>query len=902
MSIDSTLSQPGALRCPVCGAPQSATAPDGLCPKCLLEGALLPTEPGEPGRSTRPGVPDLARLAEAFPELEIQGLLGVGGMGAVFRARQPHLDRWVALKVLPESLAAKPAFAERFNREARTLARLNHPNIVTVHDFGRRAGFYFLLMEFMDGVNLRQAMRAGRFTPEQALGLVPKICEALQFAHEEGVLHRDIKPENILLDGRGRVKIADFGIAKLLGESEADPSLTVSGAALGTPAYMAPEQIENPSQVDHRADIYSLGVVFYEMLTGELPLGRFAPPSEKGTVDPRVDEIVMRALAKERELRQQSATQVRTEVEGVTQSAPTRGKADRAPSAVGNHGSGRAQPDFVLCHPWLPSMAQWITVYALVVMPVLWLLGLTTLEDMKDPSPYAQFLQSIMNVLLVIGELAVVITLGVGGWKLRALQVSGPRLLRAGIWAHLVLGVVLVTLVVWLETVRRVPSAEGIAPGEALLAVAGLAAMVFEISALIWLRRHAHRLAVIFAEEAPSSVDAAAEVAMTAPTVGVARYATLGAILTALSVVLGLAAIGGGALLGVSWYQNRLDHGPGFGLGWVDMVLALVGVPVVGGGGVVGLILGWSSLREVKRSGGTLGGVGRGMWAGLAWPLILAELAVLVGLGWMFHRVGGGFWVMFLITLVGAMAVAEWMVRSTWRWVRGIPAGQRMGRLSGSGRGLVVGSVLAAVVTLFPAYSVGWTNYLRSQVPEMVAVVRPADGGPRNGDWVAVYPPRSIVKLSATVYRDGVLQAEPRFEAHVLNGSVWESVEAPIHLENAVDGDGHYWGGWRLNVVTERHTVAYTSSAEWSRRVLWQPPASGRELRIAVNRMDEAVVLVGRVLGPVPEGPEWQVRLKIRVEPLPPNYMFEGAIAGQGDDWEKTAAYAVSLEESKSDE
>ena len=898
MSTDLNSSQPGTSACPVCGAARSVATPDGLCPKCLLEGALVPTEPGDPGVATRPGVPELARLAEAFPELEIQGLLGVGGMGAVFRARQPHLDRWVALKVLPESLAAKPAFAERFNREARTLARLNHPNIVTVHDFGRRAGFYYLLMEFMDGVNLRQAMRAGGFTPEQALGLVPKICEALQFAHEEGVLHRDIKPENILLDGRGRVKIADFGIAKLLGEAESDPSLTVSGAALGTPAYMAPEQIENPSQVDHRADIYSLGVVFYEMLTGELPLGRFAPPSEKGTVDPRVDEIVMRALAKERELRQQSATQVRTEVEGVTQSAPARGKVEPTPSAVGDHGPGRAKPDFVLCHPWLPSMAQWITVYALVVMPVLWLLGLSTLEDVKDPSPYAQFLQFVMNLLLVVGELAVVVTLMLGGWKLRALQVSGPRLLRAGIWAHLVMGGVLVMLAIWLETVRRVPAAEDSTPGELLLAVAGLGAMVFEISALVWLRRHAHRLAVIFAEAAPSSADAAAEVAMTAPTVGVARHATLGAILTALSVVFGLAAIGGGALLGVSWYQNWLNQGAGFGLGWVEMALALLGLLVVVGGGVVGAILGWSALREVKGSGGTLGGVGRGMWAGLAWPLILAEMGMLVGLGWMFHRVGGGFWVMFLIARVGALAVAEGMVRSTWRWVRGTPSGQRVGRLSGSGRGLVVGSVLAAVVTLFPAYSVGWTHYLMSQVPEMVAVVRPADGGPGQGDLQVEYPPRSIVRLTATVYRDGVLQAEPRFDAHVLNGSVWESVEAAIRVEKAVDGEGHFWGGWQMKVMTEPHTVAYTASAELSRRVLWQPPASGPELRVAVNMMDEAIVLVGRD----PEGPEWQVRLKVRVEPLPPNYLFEGAIAGQGEDWEKTAAYAVSLEESKSDE
>src|SRR5213075_2890667 len=127
------------------------------------------------------------------------------------------LDRFVALKLLPDKLAKDAHFAERFNREGRVLARLNHPNIVSIFDFGQAGGFYYLMMEYVDGVNLRQAMQAGRFSPSEALAIVPKICEALQFAHEEGILHRDIKPENILLDSKGRLKIADFGIAKLLG-------------------------------------------------------------------------------------------------------------------------------------------------------------------------------------------------------------------------------------------------------------------------------------------------------------------------------------------------------------------------------------------------------------------------------------------------------------------------------------------------------------------------------------------------------------------------------------------------------------------------------------------------------------------------------------------------------------
>ena len=212
---------------------------------------MRPAGSGHPYRRRFPPtataeIPSRERVAAAFPQLEILELLGRGGMGFVFKARQPNLDRFVALKLLPDKLARDPHFAERFSREARMLARLNHPGIVTIYDFGQTGGFYFLLMEYVDGVNLRQAMRAGRFSPAAALAIVPKICEALQFAHEQGVLHRDIKPENILLDTKGRVKIADFGIAKLVGDEKPDFNLTATGATIGTPQYMAPEQTRTP--------------------------------------------------------------------------------------------------------------------------------------------------------------------------------------------------------------------------------------------------------------------------------------------------------------------------------------------------------------------------------------------------------------------------------------------------------------------------------------------------------------------------------------------------------------------------------------------------------------------------------------------------------------------------------
>ena len=307
-------------KCPQCGAPLPSGVLAGLCPVCLFkQGAVADTAmPPEATPFQPPGVEEVARL---FPQLEIIALIGKGGMGAVYKARQPALDRIVALKILPPQTAAGPGFIERFNREARALARLNHPNIVAVYEFGQVNGLPFFIMEFVDGLNLRQLERAGKLSPREALQIVPQICDALQFAHDEGVVHRDIKPENILLDKKGRVKIADFGIAKILG-NPAEVDLTGTQSAIGTPHYMAPEQMEKPTTVDHRADIFSLGVVFYEMLTGELPLGKFAPPSSrKIEVDVRLDDVVLRALEKDPERRYQHASQVKTAVDTIVGSA-----------------------------------------------------------------------------------------------------------------------------------------------------------------------------------------------------------------------------------------------------------------------------------------------------------------------------------------------------------------------------------------------------------------------------------------------------------------------------------------------------------------------------------------------------------------------------------------------------
>jgi serine/threonine protein kinase len=261
---------------------------------------------------------NLDELATLFPELEIIEQVGTGGMGVVYKARQKQLDRLVAVKLVRPDLCDDPAFAERFTREARAMARLSHPAIINVFDFGQRESFYFFIMEFVDGANLRQLVRSRELDSKAALAVVPQICDALQYAHDEGIVHRDIKPENIMLDRSGRVKIADFGLAKLVKPQPDDFTLTGTKQVMGTPHYMAPEQFEHPLEVDHRADIYSVGVVIYEMLTGELPLGRFAPPSEKVQVDVRIDEIVLRALEKEPARRYQQVTEIKTGLEEVS--------------------------------------------------------------------------------------------------------------------------------------------------------------------------------------------------------------------------------------------------------------------------------------------------------------------------------------------------------------------------------------------------------------------------------------------------------------------------------------------------------------------------------------------------------------------------------------------------------
>lgn len=268
------------------------------------------------GRGFEP--PSVDEIAKLFPALEIVSLLGAGGMGAVYKARQKGLDRFVALKILPEEFGHDVKFALRFTREARTLAKLHHPNIVSVFENGNVEDTYYFLMEYVDGSTLRDVVEAGQLAPEQALAIVPHLCDALQYAHDQGFVHRDIKPENILMAKDGAVKIADFGLSRIVGNENQVTNLTHTNQVLGTPRYMAPEQFDGSHRVDHRADIYSLGVVFYEMLTGELPIGRFESPSQKVHIDVRLDEVVLRTLEREPQRRYQAASEIKSDLQSIS--------------------------------------------------------------------------------------------------------------------------------------------------------------------------------------------------------------------------------------------------------------------------------------------------------------------------------------------------------------------------------------------------------------------------------------------------------------------------------------------------------------------------------------------------------------------------------------------------------
>jgi len=317
--------------------------------------------------------PSIDELNELIPDYEFIEFIDKGGMGAVYKARQPQLERMVALKLLPPNFGKEHGFDKRFRREARTMASLSHPNIVSVHDFDEtREGHLYFVMEFVEGADLRHLIRSHELQASQILPIINQVCDALQYAHDHGVIHRDIKPANILINSDGVVKVGDFGLAKLCdSDREHDLSkVSAPGVSIGTPAYMSPESVEN-KEIDHRADIYSLGVVIYEMLTGTVPKGAWAPPSQCAGTDQRFDDVVNRAMQSNREDRYQHASDLSHAFDS---------------DAAGSHGASTRPPK----RPLQTLLTTLVTIAVLVSLGLLalsWKAGSLSIFGLRNANP-----------------------------------------------------------------------------------------------------------------------------------------------------------------------------------------------------------------------------------------------------------------------------------------------------------------------------------------------------------------------------------------------------------------------------------------------------------------------------------------------------------------------------------
>src|SRR5216684_348059 len=301
------------MQCPVCQADNPSSA--ATCEKCntpfpFSDATISPTDSGQKAgwsaaTPVRPSSDAAAKgqlkpgsvLAERY---EILQLLGQGGMGAVYKAHDKELDRVVALKLIRSEFAKNPEILRRFKQELILARQVTHKNVIRIYDLGQADGIKFITMDFVEGRDLRQLLvEKGKFPPEQAARIMLQICRALEAAHTEGVIHRDLKPQNIMLDSGGRVYVMDFGIAR----SAYLPGMTQTGALIGTPEYMSPEQARG-EKLTERSDLFSLGIIFYELLTGKSPYHSDTPlatlwkrMTEKATAPVVLDPTLPQALS-----------------------------------------------------------------------------------------------------------------------------------------------------------------------------------------------------------------------------------------------------------------------------------------------------------------------------------------------------------------------------------------------------------------------------------------------------------------------------------------------------------------------------------------------------------------------------------------------------------------------------
>ncbi len=277
------------------------------------ENASQPLEDAAVDAWWEPPSPDV--LQALLQNFEVLELIGRGGMGAVYRARQVSLDRMVAIKLLGPNWHSNADYADRFRQEARMMARLTHPGIVAVFDFGETVdGQLYFVMEYVQGIDVAHMLIGqGKLQPLHALSIAAHVCDTLRYAHEHGIIHRDIKPANVMVDMEGRVKVADFGLASLAAQEDAE-----DGTTMGTPDYVAPESLVIGMSVDHRADLFSVGVMLHEMLTGQLPrTSGLSPSAAVPGLDVRFDAIVKHALEPDPSARYQSAAVFRQDLDRI---------------------------------------------------------------------------------------------------------------------------------------------------------------------------------------------------------------------------------------------------------------------------------------------------------------------------------------------------------------------------------------------------------------------------------------------------------------------------------------------------------------------------------------------------------------------------------------------------------
>jgi serine/threonine protein kinase len=328
------------VKCSSCGLPFVVERPESMIgdsplgPPKQADTPVKPPQKLEKANQAIPKAPpsngDTAPRNDVLqiPGFEIFEMLGKGGMGRVYRARQISLDRLVAVKILNDDLARHKSFIRRFEKESGALASLNHSNITTIIDRGHVGSTYYFIMEYVAGSSLRQKINSN-LAADEIIDLAIELCRAVDHAHQRGVIHRDLKPENVLFTEEGTLKVADFGLANIIGPDNRW-ELTRTQVSMGTVNYMAPEQRRDAKHVDHRADIYSLGVMIYEMLVGELPLGRFDPPTKRRKdIDERIDRLVLKMLDFEPDRRPQRAGLVAATFESIFSRAKRKSEAKR---------------------------------------------------------------------------------------------------------------------------------------------------------------------------------------------------------------------------------------------------------------------------------------------------------------------------------------------------------------------------------------------------------------------------------------------------------------------------------------------------------------------------------------------------------------------------------------------